>query len=62
MGKNKALKLTTLPRVFIGIVCQLLLDCVRNPAGFLACPSVPAIAIAPAVPTGGLRHYSSSAS
>ena len=34
------------------------LKCIRNPAGFLACPSVLDIAIARAVPTGGPRYYS----
>ena len=41
---------------------SILLNCLRNPAGFLACPSVPTIAIASAVTTGGPRYYSDSAS
>ena len=41
---------------------SILLNGLRNPAGFLACPSVPTIAIASAVPTGGPRYYSDSAS
>ena len=50
------LKLTTLPRIFNTRRMSIYLDCVRDPAVFLACPSVPAIAIARAVPTGGPRY------
>ena len=57
------LKLTTLPRIFIHVVCRFSsIHCIRNPAGFLACHSVPVMAIARAVPTGGPRYYSGSAS
>ena len=54
MGENK-----TFQRIFIH---TSYVDRIRNPAGFLACPSVPAIAIARAVPTGGPRYTSAGGS
>ena len=62
MVKNKALAhhTSTFFSHTSGVSIQL--NCIRNPAGFLAYPSVPVIAIARAVPTGGPRYYSSSAS
>ena len=60
MAINKA-KLTTLPRIFTRRA-SIQLNCICNPAGFLRCPSVPNVAIARAVPTGGPRYYCGSPS
>ena len=60
VGKDKiTLKLAaTLPRVFVHTRrVSIKLIWVRNPAGFLTCPSVPAIAMA----LGRLRYHSGSA-
>ena len=61
MGKIK-LKVTTLPRIFSHVVCHLSQLHAQSSSGFVVCPSVPAIAIARVVPTGGPRYYSGSAS
>ena len=59
MGKNKAYAYHTCT-YFHTCRVSIKLVCIRNPAGFLACPSVPVIAKARAVPTGGPRYYSGS--
>ena len=50
--------LTTLARIFMRRRVPIYFNCVRNPAGFLAYPLLPVVAIARAAPTGGHRSDS----
>ena len=59
MGKKKAQAHHTATYFHTRHV-SIQLNCIRNPAGLLACPSVPEIARA--VLTSGPRYYSGSAS
>ena len=61
MGNNKAQAHHT-STYFHARRVSIQLNFIRNPAGFLACPSVSTIAIARAVPVGGPRYYPGSAS
>ena len=47
----------TSPTYFRSRCVSIQLDCIRNPAGFQARPSVLVIAIARAVPAGGFDYY-----
>ena len=71
MGQNKKIKImvTTLPRIFIhiGIAHQCNSIVLANPAlSSVVYPSLPVVgtaqAVPPAVPTGGHRYFTSSAS